>query len=229
MMRAETRIPKKGDGMKKREKRSFPAPAGRSVEGRMERGAAGSSRPPLARMLRLHEQLMANRYPNCRQMGEEFEVSAKTVQRDVNFMRDRVGLPIEYDRRRFGFHYTRPVRGLPPMGTPTGNGSESPWRHSAPPTMGERPALAAAGRGGLAVRIGFDAESARMVRRRTWHATQVIKALPDGGVEMTLRARDECEIARWVLSWGGHAWVIQPSQVGNRVREMAGEILARHQ
>jgi predicted DNA-binding transcriptional regulator YafY len=189
---------------------------------------AGYSRPPLARMLRLHEWLMENRYPNCRKMAQEFEVSAKTVQRDVNFMRDQMGLPIDYDKGRFGFHYTRPVSGFPEIGTGAGNGGGNPWRRSAPPAIGERPALGAVGRGGYAARIRFGAESARTVRARTWHATQVIHALPGGGVEMTLRVRDEWEIARWVLSWGGYAWVIEPPRLKSRVREMAREILGRH-
>jgi len=177
----------------------------------------------------MHERLVANRYPNCRQMAEEFEVSAKTVQRDVNFMRDQMGLPIEYDKGRFGFHYTRPVTALPALGMAAGKGGGNPWRHAAPPVPGEKPALAATGRGGMEVRIRFDADSARTVRGRTWHATQVIHALSGGGVEMTLRARDEWEIARWVLSWGARAWVIEPARLRNRVREIAREIAARHQ
>jgi predicted DNA-binding transcriptional regulator YafY len=179
-------------------------------------------------MLRLHEWLTANRFPNCRKMAEEFEVSAKTVQRDVNFMRDRLGLPIDYDKGRFGFHYTRPVNGFPAMGAAAVKAGGNPWRQSAPPAIGENPALAAAGRSGFAVRVRFDEESARMVRGRTWHATQVIHALPGGAVEMTLRARDEWEIARWVLSWGGHAWVIEPPRLRHRVREIAREIVERH-
>lgn len=218
--------------MKNYKKRRHPDPAGtegkRSVEERIERGSAGYSRPPLARMLRLHEWLMENRYPNCRKMAEEFEVSAKTVQRDVNFMRDQMGLPIEYDNERFGFHYTRAVTGFPTMGASAGTGRKNPWRYAAPPAIGEKPALAAAGREGIAVRIRFDAASARAVRGRTWHSTQVIHALPGGAVEMTLRTRDEGEIARWVLSWGGRAWVIDPPRLRNRVREIAREILARH-
>jgi len=223
----------KGHGMRKHEKPRGSAPrgadAGKGGEERMERGSAGHSRPPLARMLRLHEWLMGNRYPNCRRLAEEFEVSAKTVQRDVNFMRDQMGLPIEYDKRRFGFHYTRAVTALPAMGTATGKGGGNLWRASAPPAIGEKPGLATAARGGgVAVRIRFDADSARAVRGRTWHATQVIHGAPDGEVEMTLRARDEWEIARWVLSWGGHAWVMEPARLRNRVREIAREILARH-
>jgi predicted DNA-binding transcriptional regulator YafY len=192
-----------------------------------EVGVAGYSRPPLARMLRLHEWLMANRYPNCRKIAREFEVSAKTVQRDVNFMRDQMRLPIDYDKGHFGFYYTRPVSGFPAMGTGASRGGGTPWRRSMPPAIGEKPALTA-GRSGFSARIRFDAESARTVRGRTWHATQVIQALHGGGVELTLVVKDECEVARWVLSWGGHAWVVEPQRLRNRVREMAREILARH-
>jgi predicted DNA-binding transcriptional regulator YafY len=191
-------------------------------------------------MMKLHEWLMENRYPNCRQMAEEFEVSAKTVQRDVNFMRDRMGLPIEYDKARFGFRYTRVVSGLPAMGMPSGKGGVGiasisrqtrSSAQSAPGPIGERPSLGtsgAAGRDGIAVRIGFDGESERAVRGRTWHASQVIRALPGGGLEMTLRVRDEAEIARWVLSWGAHAWVIEPARVRILVRETARKIVDRH-
>ncbi|NJK94984.1 MAG: HTH domain-containing protein [Bacteroidales bacterium] len=71
------------------------------------------SRPPLARMLKLHEELQAGRHPNCRRMGEALEVSSKTIQRDLEFMRDQLGLPIEYDGARFGYGYTEPVGHFP--------------------------------------------------------------------------------------------------------------------
>jgi predicted DNA-binding transcriptional regulator YafY len=71
------------------------------------------SRPPLARMLRMHERLKAGRYPNCRKLADELEVSSKTVQRDIDFMRYQLGLPIEYDQLHFGFYYTEPVSAFP--------------------------------------------------------------------------------------------------------------------
>ncbi len=77
------------------------------------RGAALHSRPPLARMLRLHEQLKSNSFPNCNKVAKELEVSRKTVQRDIEFMRDRLGLPIEYDQLQFGFFYSQPVTNFP--------------------------------------------------------------------------------------------------------------------
>jgi predicted DNA-binding transcriptional regulator YafY len=180
-------------------------------------------------MLRIHECLTAGLYPNCRKIAEEFEVSCKTVQRDINFMRDQLRLPIEYDKERFGFHYTRPVTGFPALGAGQGKGNVNPWKKSSPAPIGEKPPLERdyAGRGQL-VRIRFDADSARAVRSRTWHASQILRPLPDGAVEMTLRARDEDEIARWVLSWGGHAWVLEPVRVRGRVREIARGIMARH-
>ena len=71
------------------------------------------SRPPLARMMQLHAQLQARKFPNCRKLAHELEVSAKTIQRDIDFMRDRLGLPIEYDQLHFGFVYTEPVANFP--------------------------------------------------------------------------------------------------------------------
>jgi proteasome accessory factor B len=71
------------------------------------------SRPPLERMLRLHERLKAGAFPNCRKLADELEVSTKTIQRDIDFMRDRLGLPIDYDQLHFGFVYTEPVTSFP--------------------------------------------------------------------------------------------------------------------
>ncbi len=71
------------------------------------------SRPPLERMMRLHEKLKAGKFPNCRKLADELEVSSKTIQRDIVFMRDRLNLPIEYDQLHFGFAYTEPVTSFP--------------------------------------------------------------------------------------------------------------------
>ncbi|MDQ6808017.1 MAG: WYL domain-containing protein [Verrucomicrobiota bacterium] len=79
----------------------------------MTKNAHGFSRPPLQRMMRLHAQLKAGAFPNCRKMAEELEVSPKTIQRDIDFMRDRLGLPIAYEPLRFGFRYTEAVSAFP--------------------------------------------------------------------------------------------------------------------
>jgi len=64
-------------------------------------------------MLQLHQQLKAGRFPNCRKVADELEVSSKTIQRDIEFMRYQLGLPIEYDQLHLGFIYTEPVTHFP--------------------------------------------------------------------------------------------------------------------
>jgi len=70
-------------------------------------------RPPWQRMMRIHELVQKGRYPNCTYLAEEFEVSTRTAKRDVDFMKCRLNLPIEYDVRRNGYYYTMPVEHLP--------------------------------------------------------------------------------------------------------------------
>jgi proteasome accessory factor B len=64
-------------------------------------------------MLRLHEELLGDRAPNCQKLANVLEVSDKTIQRDLEFMRDQLNLPIAYDATRHGYHYTEEVAGFP--------------------------------------------------------------------------------------------------------------------
>ena len=48
-------------------------------------------------------------------MAAEMGVSLRTVKRDVEFMLERLNLPIEYDARKYGFHYTREVEKFPAL------------------------------------------------------------------------------------------------------------------
>jgi predicted DNA-binding transcriptional regulator YafY len=73
------------------------------------------TRPPLDRMLRIHQELQANRFPNSATLSRDMEISAKTVHRDVEFMRDRLALPIEWHSVRNGYYYTKPVANFPSM------------------------------------------------------------------------------------------------------------------
>jgi len=72
-------------------------------------------RPPLERMLRIHQALQSNKFPNATTLARELEVSTKSIQRDLDFMRDRLELPIEYHPQRFGYHYTGEVTSFPTM------------------------------------------------------------------------------------------------------------------
>ena len=43
----------------------------------------------------------------------EWEVSAKTIQRDIDYLRDELGAPIDYDRAKGGYRYTEENYRLP--------------------------------------------------------------------------------------------------------------------
>jgi proteasome accessory factor B len=309
------------------------------------------SRPPLERMLRLHERLKAGSFPNCRKLAGELEVSAKTIQRDIDFMRDRLGLPIEYDQLQFGFYYTEPVTNFPSIEVSQGEiialfvarkaleqyrgtsferslrtafqkisdglrdkvdfqwgdvdsaisfrslgtsaadidlfeavskaviesreiafdyrKAKSPAyepRRVRPYHLGcvsdqwylfgfdlargqirtfvlqrmraVRPTAARfrrpadfsinkhlsgsfgvfSGHAHFAVRIRFDALAGQLVSERQWHASQKIKALPSGGVEMRMELGSLEEVERWILSWGKRAQALEPPELVERIR-----------
>ncbi len=73
------------------------------------------SRPPIERMLKIHQAIQAGDYPNASSLAQEMEVSTKSIHRDLEFMRDRLQLPLEFDRPRGGFYYTEKVGAFPTM------------------------------------------------------------------------------------------------------------------
>ena len=58
-----------------------------------------ANRPSVQRMLRIHQALQSGR-SQCLDLAGELEVSAKTIHRDLEFMRDRLELPLEYDAQQ---------------------------------------------------------------------------------------------------------------------------------
>lgn len=71
------------------------------------------SRPPLARMLRIHEELRRGALVNCTKLSALLEVCRKTIVRDLAFMRDQLDLPVEFDPRIQAYRYTHPVNAFP--------------------------------------------------------------------------------------------------------------------
>jgi predicted DNA-binding transcriptional regulator YafY len=71
------------------------------------------SRPPLERMMRIHDELRRGTLVNCTKLVKALEVSRKTIVRDIAFMRDRLDLPIDYDARIQAYRYTHPVNAFP--------------------------------------------------------------------------------------------------------------------
>lgn len=319
------------------------------------------SRPPLERMLRIHEELRRGALINCTKLVRMLEVSRKTIVRDLAFMRDRLDLPIEYDAHIQAYRYTHPVNAFPTVqvtegellallvarraleqyqGTPfhrqleiafeklagglkdrisfspadelravsfknIGLGRadlvvfnalsaavlrqqevdflyrkpgdtaasrrqvqpyhlshrENLWylvgldlerrglRTFALPRIKEvkvtaktfvRPAdfspeqfFSSAlgvlgGAGDFRVRVRFDRAVADRVRERVWHESQVMRELPDGGLELALRLGALAEVETWILRWGQHAEVLAPAELRRRVKEIVAQLSAMY-
>jgi len=63
--------------------------------------------------MEIHKMIRGGRYPNCSTLAREIEVTPKTIQRDVSFMREQLGMPLEYDPIRHGYYYTADVTEFP--------------------------------------------------------------------------------------------------------------------
>lgn len=313
-------------------------------------------------MLRIHELLQKGAPVSRSTLAAELEVSPKTVGRDLDFMRDRLGLPLEYDPARHGFVYTRRVVQFPTMtisegelvalsvarkaltqyrGTPFeqplraafekltgglrdqiqfawGDLGESISFRTAGQGVGDLATFETASQGVLRaeelafsyqklgsdaaetrrveplhlacidhqwylfardraregavrtfaltriaglratgrrferpadfslddhladsfgvfsapepreVRLRFDAFSARLIRERTWHASQSLEPLPDGRLELTMHLGLSPEVERWILGWGAHVEALAPAALREKIGRTARQVAEAH-
>lgn len=71
------------------------------------------NRPQHARLLFIDEKIRGGKFPNATTLAEDYEVSSRTITRDIEYMRDSLGAPIEYDSVRKGYYYTETNYFLP--------------------------------------------------------------------------------------------------------------------
>jgi predicted DNA-binding transcriptional regulator YafY len=71
------------------------------------------------------------------------------------------------------------------------------------------------------VALRFDPFQARWVRERTWHPSQRVEELTDGGLILRLTISGEGDLLRWVLGYGSHVEVLEPQHLRERVAEEA--------
>ncbi len=64
----------------------------------------------LVRMVQIDRQIRDGKYPNANTLAKEFELSSRTMQRDIEAMRDFLNADILYDDAKKGYYY--------PPGTP---------------------------------------------------------------------------------------------------------------
>lgn len=67
----------------------------------------------LERFLWFDAEVRKNRFPNASTLARQFECSAKTAQRSIEFFRNRMSAPLAYDPSRKGFSYSNPHYEIP--------------------------------------------------------------------------------------------------------------------
>lgn len=75
----------------------------------------GINKPQHARLLFIDEKIRSGLYPNAASMAKEYEISARTLLRDIEYMRDMLGAPVEYDNSRKGYFYAEENFFLPAL------------------------------------------------------------------------------------------------------------------
>jgi proteasome accessory factor B len=66
-------------------------------------------------MVHIHNAIHAGKFPNTTALARELEVCHRSIGRDIEFMRDRMGLPIRYNEIRHGFYYDGEVTAFPSL------------------------------------------------------------------------------------------------------------------
>lgn len=70
-------------------------------------------KPQYRRLLFIDRKIREGKYPNCASMAKEWEVSAKTLQRDIDYLKYELDAPIEYEPVEHGYYYTESNYSMP--------------------------------------------------------------------------------------------------------------------
>ncbi|MDA3940983.1 MAG: WYL domain-containing protein [Spirochaetia bacterium] len=69
----------------------------------------------LERILFIDTYIRSGSFPSKKKFSNYFEVSAKTIERDFEYLRDRLDAPLEYNKDRKGYYYTDDTYFLPSL------------------------------------------------------------------------------------------------------------------
>ena len=197
----------------------------------MGRKGAFKDRPLWRRLQTIHHQIKHGRRPNASSLARELRVSTKTVQRDLDYLRDELDAPIEFDRGENGYAYSRSDYVLPFLpvdgkdlfsigvaaqvmalfgGTPLARDLESCYERLAelmPPAVRLRPEIV---RDKIELRSGLMPH--RPVREETW---QAVSESLQKGIALSIRyhrpgegAGDPRVIRPYAFILAGRDWMV---------------------
>lgn len=61
--------------------------------------------------------------------------------------------------------------------------------------------------------VEFSAEKTELVAGRIWHPTQELKRVAGGRMRLTFTCTNLIPVVSWILQWGPHAKVTEPSEL----------------
>lgn len=167
----------------------------------MARSGAFKDRPLWRRLQTIHHAIKERQYPNASSLAQELGVSSKTVQRDLDYLRDELDAPIEFDRLENGYAYSRPDYVLPFLpvdgkdlfsigvaaqflalfgGTPLGRDLKACYErlaHLMPPAVRMRPEI-------VMEKLALRNAAFRPVHEETW---QAVSESLQRGVSLSIR------------------------------------------
>jgi predicted DNA-binding transcriptional regulator YafY len=173
------------------------------------RQGAFKDRPLWRRLQTIHHEIKEGRHPNTSSLSAALGVSSKTVQRDIDYLRDELDAPIEFRREENGYAYARDDYVLPFLpvdgadlfsigvaaqvlallgGTPLAKNLRSCYERLArlmPPAVRLRPEV-------VREKLTLRAAAVRPVRESIWQA--IAEALQKG-VALSIRYRHPGEDA----------------------------------
>lgn len=195
----------------------------------MGRKGAFKDRPLWRRLQTIHHEIKDGRHPNASTLAAKLEVSTKTVQRDLDYLRDELEAPIEFDRVENGYFYSRADYVLPFLpvdgndlfsigvaaqvlslfgGTPLARDLKACYERLAelmPPTVRLRPDL-------VMEKLALRAAAFRPVREEIW---QAVSESLQKGIALSIRYRSAGAAAgeaRTVLPYAfvlsGRDWMV---------------------
>ncbi|MBK8981100.1 MAG: WYL domain-containing protein [Ignavibacteria bacterium] len=81
----------------------------------------------------------------------------------------------------------------------------------------------------IKVKIYFEKGSARYVKEKIWHSSQVIKENPDGSIILEMKVNGSSEIKHWILSWGKNCRLISPKKLVNEIKKDLSTALEKYE
>ena len=93
----------------------------KSTEDYKEKRYLMGTKPQEYRWIIIDKMIREGNYPNNRIIAEKLEVSRKTIQRDIDFLRYMKDAPIAYDKSKKGYYYSEKSYKLPAINIKEGD------------------------------------------------------------------------------------------------------------